>query len=515
MKIKNKNIYGLLVIGSFIGILIFVVFGVSQILSYLNSGADRSSMLHVELNKEEVYLPKVIWKDTTNPGRSMEKQTLLDIEKDYLNAWYVRHVAYQTNLINGIDEYYTTSARQHIVANIDTNRKNNVSVIGTTTDHNLSLNFYSTDGQLVGLRVTNVREYQSVYKDGKLLLETVEESDYQMLLLLEDGFWRIRHLIKEENQADKKGFIAKGNTQVIGNKIHTGGIEYRIKGINYYPQHTPWDMFGDDFEMSTISKDFDIIKDMKLNTIRIFVSYEDFGKANVKQEKLVKLKQVLDKAADKNLKVIVTLFDFYGDYSVLDWTLTHRHVEQIVTEFKSHPAILAWDIKNEPNLDFKTRGQEKVVAWLREIIHQIKKYDPYHLVTIGWSDIESARLLQNDVDIVSFHYYKNIDAFEEVYQELDDETDKPIILQEYGISSNRGLWNPLGASEGKQADYYKQFQEIVTKNSIHYMFWTLYDFEKIPNSVVGTLPWRKQKQKYFGCIDREGAKKESFEFIEE
>lgn len=37
----------------------------------------------------------------------------------------------------------------------------------------------------------------------------------------------------------------------------------------------------------------------------------------------------------EKLKVIVTLFDFYGDYSVLDWTLNQRHAETIVAALKS------------------------------------------------------------------------------------------------------------------------------------------------------------------------------------
>ena len=92
----------------------------------------------------------------------------------------------------------------------------------------------------------------------------------------------------------------------------------------------------------------------------------------------------LDIAQRSGLKVIVTLFDFYGDYSVHNWTLTHRHAEQIITPFKTHKAILAWDIKNEPNLDFENRSKENVLAWLREMVEQIRRFDPNHLVTIGW-----------------------------------------------------------------------------------------------------------------------------------
>ncbi len=513
MRSWNKNIYRSVIIFSFLGVVILILLGIGTVLSYLNTGADRSSMLHVELNKDPVYLPKVIWKDTINPGRPIEKQTLLDIEKDYLNAWYVKQVAYQTNLTKGIDDYYTTTAQQPILKNLEANRKTKVTIHGTTTHHNLLLDFYSADGQLAVLTDKNVKEYQQIHREEELLFESKLESDYQVMLLLEDGFWRIRHMVKKQSQISKDSIQTDKIAEVIGDKIYINKQEFRVKGINYYPQKTPWDMFGDDFKIEVITKDFEIIKNTGLNTIRIFLQYEDFGKEFVKLEKLQKLKQVLDQAQTKDIKVIVTLFDFYGDYTALNWTLTHRHAEQIVSAFKNHKAILAWDIKNEPNLDFESRGQVNVVAWLREMTSQIKKFDPNHLVTIGWSDITSARILEDDVDMVSFHYYQDINTFEKTYQELKAKTNKPLVLQEYGVSSSRGFWSPFGFSEKKQASYHQQFQDIFKQHNVHYVSWTLYDFVKVPSSVVGNLPWRKHKQKYFGFIDTKGNKKAAFEFI--
>ncbi|WP_108809110.1 cellulase family glycosylhydrolase [Aquimarina spinulae] len=509
----NRNIYRSLIIISFVGVIILMLFGISQTLSYLTTGADRSSMLHLALHKEQVYLPKLKWKDTINPGRPIEKQTLQDIEQDYLNAWYIRNTAYQTNTPKGIDDYYTKSARKHIFASLISNKEKNIAIHSTTTTHNIALDFYSADGQLAVITDTDVKEYQRVYRDHELLLETKLQSDYQVLLMLEDGFWRIRHMVKEKNHSLDPVTQINKSVKVMGNKIFVEDKEYQIKGINYYPQKTPWDMFGDDYDINVIATDFDIIKNAGLNTIRIFIPYEAFGKAKVKAEKLEKLKQVLDKAEAKNLKVIVTLFDFYGDYSVLDWTLTHRHAEQIVSVFTNHKAILTWDIKNEPNLDFDTRGKENVLAWLKEMTHQIKQFDPNHLVTIGWSDTASASLLQNEVDIVSFHYYLDINTFSEAYTIMNTEIKKPIVLQEFGLSSNRGFWSPFGPSEKGQANYYKQFQEIIKQDNIHYLSWTLYDFDEVPSAVVGKLPWRKHKQKYFGFIDRDGNKKPAFEFI--
>jgi endo-1,4-beta-mannosidase len=51
-------------------------------------------------------------------------------------------------------------------------------------------------------------------------------------------------------------------------------------------------------------------------------------------------------------------------------------------------AILAWDLKNEPNLDFENRDKSNVLSWLEHMITVVKENAPNHLVTIGWSNLK-------------------------------------------------------------------------------------------------------------------------------
>ena len=201
------------------------------------------------------------------------------------------------------------------------------------------------------------------------------------------------------------------------------------------------------FLKDTISKDFKIIKDAGLNSVRVFVQYEDFGKAEVSNKKLEKLKQTLDVAEENNLKVVLTLFDFYGDYSVLNWTLNQRHAETIVSTFKDHNALIAWDIKNEPNLDFESSGKDLVIAWLDKMIDLVKSVDTKHPVTIGWSNTTNASILKDRVDFVSFHYYEDLEGLDSAIKALKKEVpNKALVLQEFGISSYSGFWNPIGTT---------------------------------------------------------------------
>ncbi|WP_405604379.1 glycoside hydrolase family 2 TIM barrel-domain containing protein [Polaribacter sp. Asnod1-A03] len=501
VKINRRILRGVLMLTYLMitGVLLFLV---SSVFSFLNTGADRSKMLHTEVKKIEQYLPKISWKEDGNEGREISQQKLNAVQNDYIDAWYVKHIAYKTNTRVGIEDYFTESARKNIYDILDYNKLNRTSVQSTTLQHNLDIEFFSEDGQLIVLKDTNAIEYKKVFKDDKLILESTEVTDYKYVLLLEDGFWRIRHMVKESS---KKFEDHSQKTPITYTDI---------KGINYYPQATPWNMYGDEFDIDIIEKDFNIIKNANLNSIRIFVPYEDFGKANVKWEKLEKLKKVLDAALKFDLKVVVTLFDFYGNYDVLDWTLNQRHAEKIVNTFKDHEAILTWDVKNEPNLDFESRGKENVTAWLDLMIILIKDIDKKHPVTIGWSNTKSATILKDKVDVVSFHYYEDITNFEKEYLDLKTKIkDKPIILQEFGLSSYSGFWKPFSSSEKEQANYYKEIQKVLTKNDVPFFSWTLYDFDVVPKEVLGRLPWRTNPQKKFGFINSKGEKKLSYKYI--
>jgi len=510
----NRHIYRGILILSFIVLNVLILFGITSVLAYLNTGADRSTMLQTEVKSENVYLPKITWTNLENPGRTISNQELNSLQDNYLKSWYIKHIAYATNNPYGIEDFYTDSSRVPIVETIKLNKKQHITVDATTISHQPKLDFYSEDGKLAVITDENVIEFQHIYKDNALVLSSTDTSSYKVVLLLEDGFWRIRHKVKIKNEKKIDVITKNSFSEIVNNKISIDGKPFITKGINYYPQETPWDMFGDLFDIITIEKDFQLIKKANLNCIRIFIQYEDFGKEHVLPEKLKKLQQVLDAAERQQLKVVVTLFDFYGDYRVLNWTLTHRHAEQIVTTFKNHKAILAWDLKNEPDLDFESRQQETVTAWLSVMIQEIKKFDPNHLITIGWSSPEAASNLVNEVDFVSYHYYKNIENFEIDFQLLKNTvTNKPLVLQEFGITSYGGFWNLFNGSKTNQANYHKKMQAIFKKDSLAFMSWGLYDFKSIPTSVVGRLPWRKKPQQFYGFIDQEGNKKPSYLYI--
>ena len=504
----NRAIYQSLLIISFLAINALIIFGISAVWSYLNTGADRSKMLHLPEALASSYIPEIKWDLENIEGRPIENQTLNEIEKDYLKSWQVRNIALETNNKFGLSDYFTDSARVKLYQLIDLNQMQKTSLKSTTLKHQPKLEFYSADGKLAILTDRDVLQFQENYLENVLVYSQKTISTIRVMLLLEDGFWRVRHMVVLESKNIE-------HLATSSKKRHNMDWSL-IKGVNYYPQQNPWDMFGKNFKDTTIHNDLEKIKEVGLNTIRVFVPYEAFGKAEIDVVKLDQLYRTLDIASRHDLKVMVTLFDFYGDYRIHDWTLTFRHAEQIVKRIKDHPALLGWDLKNEPDLDFASRGKSNVLSWLEQLIEEVNNWDGNHPVTIGWSNADAAEHLSQKVDFVSFHYYLNPDSFSDTYTNLKKRVpNKPIVLQEYGLSSYSGLWNLYRGSTKKQANYFEKMHKEISSLNIPYLFWTFYDFEDVPNSVVGRLPWRKAKQKNFGLLDKEGRPKKALESIKE
>jgi hypothetical protein len=512
--INNRNINRSFLIVSFLLLNLLLLMGISNVLAYLNSGASRSTMLHLEKETIHTYLPEVSWQTPNNPGRIMEAYTLKRIEKDYLFSWYIKNRAFQTNTKEGIEDYYTQNTRQNLYHALAYNSKKGITIESTTLQHHPELNFYSADGQLVVFTDKNVIEFQKIYQNKKQIASVQDTASYKVMMLLEDGFWRLRHMQKLPKVVLVSDTLQSNPVfRVQGDKILKYNQVYTIKGINYYPQKSAWDTFGAGFNLQTISKDFDLIKKSNLHSIRIFIPYEDFGKADIQSEKLAKLKKMLDLAEAKKLDVIVSLFDFYSDYTLESWTLTQRHAEKIVTTFKNHKAILAWDIKNEPDLDFEKRDKFNVLSWLEQMSTLIHEKDPNHLVTIGWSNSKAATNLNSKVDLVSYHFYNAINDLEKEHTTLANACKKPILIEEFGIPSYSGIWNFWNGSADSQAEYHKKMQTLFRKNGFAFMSWTLYDFPEVPDQVAGKWPWQKLRQKTFGFLDENGNKKPSFQFI--
>lgn len=492
---------------SFILISSGLVFGASQVIAYFYTGANIENIYLVDTKSvNEYHQPKIEWQPVANEGRKMEKRTLGKIADDYIASYFHIQQVLRTGETQGVEDYFTDTAREYVYKLVDYHQKSGQSSRGTTISHEARLDFYSTDGTILTL-TDRVVSFKKMSVDDQYIT-FYDTSEYQAMLILEDNFWRIRHLVKGDYFDDSIHPIDRLNPDSLFSQLP---MSFKIKCLNYYPMEYPWTEMWGAYDKIDFPTDFKKISTLGFNTLRVFVPFEEFGAVDVDQKQLANLMALLDLAEAHDLKVIVTLFDFFRGYHIEEWTLSDRHAETIVNRIKEHPALLAWDAKNEPDLDFEEFGEDTVVDWLHFIVSRIRMYDPKTPITIGWSQPEAMETLDSEVDFLSFHYYR---APEDLFPILDFmNPDKPLFIGETGAHSFSALWYPYRQDEAYQLNYYKEIGKVIDNNNLHYAFWTLYDFKKIPPNVAGKWPWQKGPQKSYGIIDSKGNQKPIYEWV--
>ncbi|MDP1853855.1 MAG: interleukin-like EMT inducer domain-containing protein [Candidatus Omnitrophota bacterium] len=152
---------------------------------------------------------------------------------------------------------------------------------------------------------------------------------------------------------------------------NSGPIPYKIKGICWSPASIgnpgAGDIVSREIEFKNWYKqDIALMKDMGVNTVR---TYLDFG------TDLLTFSEILDELYRNGIMVIMCVDDSIANSA---------NIDQVVSNFKNHPAILAWQIGNEWNLNFyylSFINFEDVLNFTEQAAQKIKQLDPYHPVT--------------------------------------------------------------------------------------------------------------------------------------
>lgn len=506
---KNSIFFKIIFSVGVILLLGLVAGGLAKFITFFNTGSNRATMLNSVPDLPNEYTPRINWlPDGTETGRKMEDFNRGIIARDFVRGLFQRNIVLKTVDTSGIKEYFTVDARPKVYALVRSYMANKKAIEKAEMNHNFKLHFYSADGQIASFtdyyvesrnRVIDLKTQQRIYSE-------IDTSNFKVVMILEDGFWRIKQLIREtpSELPDTLNAFTKERRQINIEQIK------QIRGVNYYPKDTPWKEFWLKYDNKIIENDFEIIKKLNLNTIRVFINYEQFGKGNVVPEMLERLGHFLDTAQKNKIGVVVTLFDFNSNYQLLNFPATARQLEVIFTEFKNHPSLLAWDLKNEPDLDFRYQNESDVKEWLTFIIKQARKFDNVNPITIGWAYPENADLYANELDFVSFHYYKEVEELSETLKNLRTKIKgKTLLLEEFGLASYESRIFPFSTSEAEQARHLKTVKQLLNENgNIPFIYWTLYDFKNVGSDIAGAKPWQRNAQKHFGLLTNEGKEKQ-------
>ncbi len=141
-----------------------------------------------ELIEEVTWLP-----DPADLPRQMEPLTRVDLTSSFLRAWEQMTIVSATGDTSGVETYFAGPARVGVLARAGEWNDLSVKQLG----HTLELSFYSEDGQVIGMTAVESRMQREQVTDAGVITQESLES-YDVVLVLDDGNWRIHHMIRRE-----------------------------------------------------------------------------------------------------------------------------------------------------------------------------------------------------------------------------------------------------------------------------------------------------------------------------
>ncbi len=273
---------------------------------------------------------------------------------------------------------------------------------------------------------------------------------------------------------------------------------FKVKGVNYYPRQAPWGRFLEEANPAEMAAELDVIRQAGFNALLVFLRYEPLFTCQPEdaipdEAVFAKVDALFQLARERELKLIVTLNDlpdltFRPLYT--DWAHYDAQTVYIVRRYRNEPAILAWDLRNEGDLDYGARSGDKarfsrdeVIGWLAHVSQLVRANDASHLLTAGWWG--DPTVTAPYVDILSFHHWSEADELQARLNDYRQRNSRPLMLQEVGYSS----WIAASSDqqgELSQADILGRVVKAAEAQNISgWVVWTAFDFAPQPGQPAG------------------------------
>ncbi len=342
-----------------------------------------------------------------------------------------------------------------------------------------------------------------------------------------------------------------------------------VIGVNYWPIESGM-YWWQRFDPGIVREDFSRIRESGFDSVRIFLLWEDFQplpkKISVKA--LDHLVNVLNIANEMGLRLMPTLFT--GHMSGLNylppWMMElgesegrfpvfsegRRRKNRIVNFFMNreareaqkffvrevsgaligHPALWAWDLGNELSNVAVPPSREEGLAWLEEMVTELKKRGESVPVTMGLhqEDLEEDRKIGPKeaaafCDFLSMHAYSIYASWADGL--LDEDVvpflglltqwlgSKKVMMEEVGVPSRKVLKEEgMTLSEDRASDYYERLVPKLARCSfLGVLFWCYGDYEE---SLWREPPFdENEHERYFGLFRRDRAPKPFLSLVKE
>lgn len=336
-------------------------------------------------------------------------------------------------------------------------------------------------------------------------------------------------------------------------------FERFFTGINYWESKSAINMWKN-FDINVIEGDFQLLKEAGITHLRVFPLWSEFqplhalygpcdvyeysfgedplpdtpaGRAGVSETACEKFRQFCRLAQKYDMKLIVALitghmsFRTYtppafggkailGDPTVMKWQL--RFVKYFVKRFRDEPAILGWDLGNEPaNLPGGTSNPDTFYVWCSVIADAVKSCDDSHPVISGMarSGIEGTesnyKTIGEMCDIHTEHPYNIFETKSDPLATMKPILDIPFRCKMGGDIGNIptfvqefGSIGYMNCSARSEADFYRASLYTALAHGCHgTMWWCAFDQGHLD---YAPYRWNTIGSDY-GFFDKDGAAK--------
>ena len=258
---------------------------------------------------------------------------------------------------------------------------------------------------------------------------------------------------------------AEATKRIEAAPVAPGGVgtanDYsHVRGFNYQPSYGSHGLetWGDAFDAAVIKKELLLGRQYfpKMNTIRLWLSYDAFIRQPVKMPK--RFHRIIDLSEELGVRFIPTLFngwhscpDFGGiSVEMLSyWGARDRfdgafvpYLDAILKPHTDDERILLWDLCNEPFNSVRCDESRKVVLeWLERVRRKGKECGVGAPLTVGSvPSMDSIRMLEPMSDVITFHPYFAWNAWVTTPQQFESALDE-------AVAFGKSVGKPMLATE--------------------------------------------------------------------
>jgi hypothetical protein len=294
-------------------------------------------------------------------------------------------------------------------------------------------------------------------------------------------------------------------------------VAARIAGlrlVNYYPAGDSWTKMWTNWNASALGSDFARIHALGGNAVRIIVFPYTFGWPKVSPLMAARFATTLDIAAQNDLAVQVTLFDWWGQYN--DISQSKEWLRSLLRPYTSDPEIQLVELKDEVD-----PADSAEVAWVRALLpalQSVMRRTPSTVSVSGTSGPSGFMQLREELggaplDVADMHCYQSeVTAYSWMLAAKRAAGDLPLFVGEIGDPSTDANGASTTAAAYQQAHWYSVVFAAARAAGVSTPApWTLYDFKP------GTIPSAESdpQQYYYGLYSDTGQWRPAVEVVKE